>query len=474
MPRRMSATDRIRPQEIAIRPQPGPQTAFLATKADVALYGGAAGSGKTFALLMEPVRHLDVPGFGAVVFRRQYTEIVKEGGLWDEAGQMYPLIRGRPRTQPALGFTFPRATRVTFGHLNAETTVFDWHGSQIPLIEWDELTAFSKAQFFYMLSRNRSKCGVAPYMRATCNPDADSWVADFIEWFIDQETGYPIPERSGVLRYFIRRGDSIEWGDSPRDLADRFNVDERDALSFTFISAKITDNPALLQTNPRYLANLKALPTVERERLLYGNWKIRPAAGLYFSRVDATLLDRKPEDITFWVRSWDLAATEATEANPDPDWTVGALIGRRPNGRIVIADLIRVQRRAAEVRTLVHKTAWNDGRHVSIRLQQDPGQAGKDQLAGYIVMLSGFAVFGRPMTGDKITRALPFASQWQAGNVDVVRGTWNADLFAELEGFPKARHDDIPDALAEGFAALPLSGEAPDYSKGAPAPRPEP
>ena len=69
-----------------------------------------------------------------------------------------------------------------------------------------------------MVSRNRSTCGVRPYIRATCNPDADSWVADFLSWWIDPVSGHPIPERAGVLRYFVRVGEKIVWADRPEEL----------------------------------------------------------------------------------------------------------------------------------------------------------------------------------------------------------------------------------------------------------------
>ena len=90
------------------------------------------------------------------------------------------------------------------------------------MIGFDELTHFSRSQFLYMLSRNRSTCGVRPYMRATTNPDADSWVADFIAWWIDQDTGLAIPERSGVVRYFTTISDEVIWGDS-RGAAGRYS-----------------------------------------------------------------------------------------------------------------------------------------------------------------------------------------------------------------------------------------------------------
>ena len=168
-----------------------------------------------------------------------------------------------------------------------------------------------------MVSRNRSTCGVRPYIRATCNPDADSWVAEFLAWWIDQETGLPIPERAGVLRYYIRLAEKIIWADRPEDLMQQMTrsedlppgVDPPRPISVTFIPAKVFDNPALLRVNPEYLAWLLSLPLLERERLLGGNWKIRPAAGLYFKREWCAVVDAIPADLDV-VRYWDLAATE--------------------------------------------------------------------------------------------------------------------------------------------------------------------
>src|SRR4051812_4845056 len=201
----------------AVAPQPGPQTAFLASRADIAIYGGAAGGGKSWALLLEPLRHVGVADFGAVFFRRSTVQIRNEGGLWDESAKLYPHVGARAREQ-ALEWRFPSGASVSFGHLEHERNVYDWQGSQISLIGFDELTHFSARQFFYMLSRNRSMCGVRPYVRATCNPDADSWVAKLIGWWIDQETGLPIPERSGVLRWFARVGEELVWADRPEEI----------------------------------------------------------------------------------------------------------------------------------------------------------------------------------------------------------------------------------------------------------------
>lgn len=463
-----AATAKAPDERRIIRPQPGPQERFLASSADIAIYGGSAGGGKTYALLMEPTRHLANGEFSAVIFRREATQITNEGGLWDEALKLYPQLGGRPVQTPRPLFRWPSGGRVAFAHLNRVDDVLAWQGGQVPLIGWDELTHFERSQFFYMLSRNRSTSGVRPYMRATTNPDPESWVAEFIAWWIDQETGYAIPERSGVLRYFVRGGDDrLEWGDSREELMERCpGADAIDIKSVTFIAASVFDNPALLTADPGYLANLKALIRVERERLLHGNWKIKPAAGLYFQRGEVTMLDAVPTDVVRWARGWDLAATEKTEANDDPDYTAGVRLGLRGNGRVVVADVQRCRKKADDVRKLVRSIAETDPKGTVIRMVQDPGQAGKDQAGSYAGLLLGFPVFFRTASGDKVTRAEPFASAWQAGRVDVVRGPWNDPFFAELEAFPEVKHDDQADAASEAFFALPRVAAPPDYSKG--------
>jgi predicted phage terminase large subunit-like protein len=325
-------------------------------------------------------------------------------------------------------------------------------------------TGNSQYQFEYMMSRNRSTCGIRPLIRATTNPDSDSWVASFISWWIDQETGFPIPERSGKVRYMIRLNGERIWGDSPEELAARYDCDPSEAKSVTFVSAKITDNPILLKKDPGYLSNLKALSKVERARLLDGNWRIRPAAGMYFPREDHKIIDwlPQPSEMIKWVRSWDLAASEESEGR-DPDFTVGLLVGRKQNGKVVIGDMIRVRRKAAEVRSLVRTMAVKDGRDVWIVLARDPGQAGKEQAESYLQLLNGFTVVSRNITRSKTVMAEPAAALWQQGNIEVVRADWNEDLLSEFEQFPEGRHDDIVDCVASAVISLP-GHSRPDYS----------
>lgn len=152
---------------------------------------------------------------------------------------------------------------------------------------FDELTHFTETQFFYMLSRNRSTCGVKPYVIATCNPEP-GWVADFLAWWIDPELGTAIPERSGVLRYFVRVGDDLCWADSKEALIEKFpEYEPDDILSVTFIEASLSDNEILQRKDPGYRAKLMALSKIERDRLLGRNWKVAEGA-----QIDETWIRR--------------------------------------------------------------------------------------------------------------------------------------------------------------------------------------
>lgn len=446
-------------EPLYLTPQPGPQTAFMCSSADIVIYGGAAGGGKTFALLLEGLRHKDIAGFSGVVFRKNYTQITASGGLWDAANKIYGQVQGaRPKKTPKLHWFFsPSGARIHFAHLERDEDLQGWQGSEICYLAFDELTHFSRHQFLYMLSRNRSTCGIRPYVRATCNPDSDSWVADFIYWWINQDTGYPIYERSGVVRYMCVLNDTIYWGSNPHELAKEHGVNVEECKSVTFIASKLTDNKVLMAKDPSYMANLKALAEIDKERLLYGNWKIRPAAGMYFKTENFTFVDAVPKNIVAYARSWDLAATEPTPLNPDPDATAGVLMGLLDDGRVIVLDVKRKQIKANDARNLLRNMAAIDqGKYkfVQITIPQDPGQAGKAQAQSLVSMLAGYSVEIVSPTGSKEVRATPFASQVQAGNVLILKGEWNDMYLSELESFPESKHDDMVDASSDAFNKL--------------------
>lgn len=257
----------------------------LSSPADILIGGAAAGVGKTYTLLLDPLRDIEVKGFGGVIFRRTSTQIRNEGGLWDTSMTIYPHVGATPR-ESYLEWVFPKGAKLKFSHLEHEKNILDWQGAQIPFIGFDELTHFSKKMFFYLLSRNRSVCGVKPYVRATCNPDPESWVAEFIGWWIDQETGYPIPERDGIVRYLVVDGENYIWGDTEEEVIEkawymleeavtRSSLDPREFVkSVSFVSGSIYDNRELLKVNPSYLANLMAQDDETKASLLKGNWKV--------------------------------------------------------------------------------------------------------------------------------------------------------------------------------------------------------
>ena len=267
-----------------IAPQKGYQMMALSSSADIVIGGGAAGAGKTFSLLLDPLRDIKVPDFNAVIFRRTTPQITAAGGLWDESKKLYPYVLAKPN-ETHLSWLYPSGAKLKFSHLEHEKNVTAWQGSQIPFIGFDELTHFSKETFFYLLSRNRSTCGVKPRVRATCNPDPDSWLYELIQWWIGDD-GYPIEERQGVIRYFAKDGETLIWGNTIEEclekaeyfilpLAKKANLDPKHFIkSLTFIGGSVYENKELLKVNPDYLANLAAQGTDTKLQLLDGNWKV--------------------------------------------------------------------------------------------------------------------------------------------------------------------------------------------------------
>ena len=392
------------------------------------------------------------------------TQIKEQGGLWDASMKLYNLFPGARGLNPQKPYwKFPSGAKISFRQIARDSDVYDWQGTEICCIEFDELTHFSEFQFFYMLSRNRSMCGISPYVRAGCNPDADSWVAKFIEWWIDPDTGYPIKERSGAIRWMLRRDEVVYWADTKEELWERFDLVTEEQRSYpksvAFVPSTIYDNQILLKTDPGYMANLEAQSIVERERLLYGNWKIKAAKGLFFPRnAIPELLEHIPNDVVRWVRAWDLAATDTDEGG-DPAYTASVLLGKRKDGSYVLADATNHRYKAEKVRNLVKQCAVSDKakyKRVRIRMSIDPGQAGKEQYQSYVKMLAGFSVNGVRESGTKEARAEPFAAQWQAGNVSVVAGPWTEALLGQYESFPESKFKDMVDAGANAFNELEM------------------
>jgi predicted phage terminase large subunit-like protein len=173
-----------------------------------------------------------------------------------------------------------------------------------------------------------------------------------------------------------------------------------------------------------------------------------PAEGGIFKPDQIQVIDALPYGHIQWVRGWDLASTT------DGDWTAGGKLGKLPDGRFVIGDMVRLrvgpdQRDAAMV-----NTASLDGISTKISIPQDPGQAGKTQVLYLTRELAGYSVTTSPESGDKVTRAEPFAAQVNVGNVVMLRGSWNNALIDEMRMFPNGTFDDQIDSLSRAFSHL--------------------
>ncbi len=367
------------------------------------------------------------------------------GGLWDASCQIYPFLGARPR-ESALTWDFPSGAKVVFRHLKLESNVYDYQGAEIPYIAFDELTHFTETQFWYMLSRNRSTCGIAPYMAGTCNPDAESWVRELIAWWIGPD-GLPIAERSGVVRHFERHDGKLIWFDEPTE----------DSKSLTFIAASIFDYKALLEKDPGYLKNLKSLPLVDRERLLAGNWNVKNSAGKIFRPEWFEIIDSLPNArIHSQIRFWDFAATEKKTKGDDPDFTVGLQLTRYYDlPFVVVSSVVRGQFSPADVDRSVINTASQDGRLCIVRWEQEHGGgSGIRESARLRSLLAGYDAMGVLPVGDKVYRAKPASAAAEHGQIKLLRGSWNQGFINELAQFPDADHDDQVDGLSGAYNCL--------------------
>ncbi len=184
-----------------------------------------------------------------------------------------------------------------------------------------------------------------------------------------------------------------------------------------------------------------------------------PAGGRLFSveRISEAHSDQNGEAT---VRAWDLAATGATSRN-DPDWTTGVKLTRDLTGRYLIRDVVRIRGTPHQVEELIVSTAQKDGSKVIVAIPEDPGQAGKSQAAYLTRQLAGFHVVAARETGAKATRAMPLASQVEAGNISMVKASWGRTLLEEMRDFPWGKKDDQVDALVRAFETLAAKSRSP-------------
>lgn len=229
-------------------------------------------------------------------------------------------------------------------------------------------------------------------------------------------------------------------------------IDPNVPTKIGFVDPRTTDGELLLPERFSREA-VEALKVVKGSYGFAGQYQQRPTAregGLFKRHWFEGKIIRQAPSGTRWVRHWDLAATKkATAAR-----TAGVKLGKAPDGSYVVGHVVTTQDEGNTVRRLIKATAETDGTGVQISLPQDPGQAGKVQAKDFVSMLAGWTVKADPETGDKVTRAEPFSSQCEAGNVYLVAGEWNEAYLDELCMFPGGAFKDQVDATSGAFGRL--------------------
>lgn len=236
--------------EIVWKPQPR-QIAFMQRPEDEALYGGAAGGGKSEALIIEALRQVHIPHYRALILRKTYPELSE---LIDKSQKYYPAaFPGCKYNDTKHAWTFPSGARITFGAMQRDQDKHKYQGRAFDFIGFDELTHFTYSQYSYLVSRNRpSGKGTRVYMRATANPGGvgHGWVK---ERFI---TAAP-PMTT------IRENIDIRYPDGHTETRQKTRI---------FVPAQVFDNVALMQNDPDYITRLASMPEAEKKALLYGDW----------------------------------------------------------------------------------------------------------------------------------------------------------------------------------------------------------
>lgn len=431
--------------------------------------------GKTYNGLLKHLMYVDNPHYRGVVIRKSSATIMRSGFIFDEAKGLYRAFEPNVRVgTKAQKFVFPSGAEIVFTHLATDEDAELLKGSQFSFALIDEATEIQENHVLRVLSRIRSKAGIPPQLALTCNPQPDSFLRKWVDWWLYPKghihAGRVDPEKDCKIRWFVRVGNDMCWGDSAEELIEKYGNPEFSAeddrqikpMSVQFISASIYDNPPLMKLNPLYLANLLSLPTVAKERDLFGNWDIRPDDVTYWNRAWVTELVKEPDPSEFVsiVRAYDFASTLPHETNRNPDYTASVKIGKLRSGGYVILDVVRHRITAGKWEDFILEAARADGRKCTIVLPQDPNVQAADNAKKLSDKISsyGYQVRLKRSNMGKLEGFINFAAASENGLVQVVKNCasdlWNEisndnDFFyKELEIFTgkrkntQAAHDD--------------------------------
>lgn len=448
----------------------------------------AAGGGKSYALLMDPLKYIDDPYYYGVFFRKTVKQL--ERSLWPEAKDMYYpfLIETKgPRKGKFKGkaqirekdkvIIFPSGAKLEFSYLDTDKDAKEnWQGSQLTAAYFDEFGHFTEFVFNYIRTRMRSKSKYKSYIRCSLNPEPNHFVLKYLNRFIGDD-GFAIKEYSGRLAYYILDKGELITSWSKEELLEKYPL--KKPRTYTFIPSSLEDNKKMLESNEDYASDLEANDPANAEMLLKGNWKYKPAANGVFEKSTIIVVDKVPFNAKY-LRAWDKASSKPAKEGGnskqlDPDYTASVKFAKDKNGFVYISgDYVRSPdgtkrgrfRETPGVRDqYIEQQALEDGDDVTIYLPKDPGQAGEVEFQESAKKLQklGFTVKKDPSASNKSKRLRfePFAAACYTGNVLWVKDSFDPALWdyiiLELENFDGDKnngyHDDFVDVFSTGYNA---------------------
>lgn len=442
------------------------QEALLRSSCFEILFGGAAGGGKSQALVAGGARFIDRPSFRGVLGRRTVPELEALDGLVDVSRKFYAPLGGQYVAQKRQ-WRFPKGARINLITCENEKDRFNYSGWQWQYLGLDELTTWLEKIYLFLLARIRTTAKIPVMVRCTSNPGGPGH-----EWVLKRWAPWLYRPNVRVEEYdgpYAKSGEVLFFQRDPSTGKESI-VPPGTPKSFprTFIASKLEDNPILAATD--YGDRLDQLDVLTRRQLREGDWMVRAEPGMLFDRRWVTMIDEPPENPFARVRYWDRAGSDDLEAR-NPDRSAGVRMSLLDDGDMVVEHVERFAKGPAETQRRICERARRDVLEVQLReqvIEQDPGNAGKVEVAVYEQLFAelterddptdrGFSLgistkAVRP-TGSKVDRFRPFSAHAEKGRIKVVRGTWNDAWFDELEGFP-AGHDDQADGTSGAYAEL--------------------
>lgn len=445
------------------------QVNFLNASADIIIAGGAVGSSKSYIGLMRHLRWKDDKFYRGFCFRKNSVTLMASGGLFEAAAQMYrqvdPGLKIKEKKQQLV---FSSGATISFKHYEKDSDGEKIRGLEISNGFYDEGTDASEEHIWMIISRLRAtRAKVNPSLWITCNPNPDVWLREWVDHWLypegHEKAGFPDPDKNGKIRWMLRVDGVKFWGDSKEELIERYgkpdlahdHPQQVKPLSVQVLLGTIYDNPILIERNPEYLARLEGLPKVKRDRDLHGNWNAREKGSTYFDRTWCEeIVGYEPSQIDKIVRAYDFAGSLKTDANPSPDYTVGALMAKMKNGDYVVLDVKRTRIQFGAWEKFIVENALEDRekfREVTILVPEDPNPAAKAACSLLIRSLAESGLYAQRMRAStsKLDRFRPFSAMAEQGGVKFLKGCGtdlenkvfnsNEFVYRELEAFDGTR-----------------------------------